>query len=75
MKGWKGFSYLVIIGTPRVPGDRYRMAFGQEYNYRKVLGFIAIERAGSTDPGYPYSSCFPDTYYMFIFAIFSYSHT
>ena len=26
------------------------------------LGFIANEGTGSTEPGYPYLSCFPDIY-------------
>ena len=38
------------------------MAVGYKYNYRKILGFIATEGAGSTGPGNPYLSCFPDIF-------------
>ena len=32
---------------------------GTIYKYRNVLGFIATEGAGSTEPGDPYLSRFP----------------
>ena len=38
------------------------MPVGQNYNSRKVLGFIATEGTGSTEPGDPDLSCFPDIY-------------
>ena len=47
---------------PRVPGGRTLMAIGYKYNSRKVLGFIATEGGGSTEPGDPYLSHFPDIY-------------
>ena len=34
--------------TSIVPGGITLMAIGYEYNYRKVLGFIATEASGST---------------------------
>ena len=44
-----------------VPGDIPLMDIGYKYKYKKVLGFIASEGAGSTDPGNsifsPYVSC------------------
>ena len=49
--------------TPRVPVGRSLLAIGYKYNYRKVLVFIASEGAGSTEPGDPYLSSFPDIYY------------
>ena len=57
-----GGSYLVMKSTPRVPGGRPLLAIGYKYNYRKVLGFIATEGAGSTLPGDPYLSCFSGIY-------------
>ena len=47
---------------PRVPGGRPLLNIGYKYNDRKVLGFIADEGGGSTEPGDPYLSCFPDIY-------------
>ena len=38
------------------------MSIGYNYKTHKVLGFIATEGAGSTDPGNPYLSCFPKKY-------------
>ena len=48
--------------TPRVPGESKLLAIGYQYNSRKVLEFIFTEWAGSTEPGDPYLSCFPDIY-------------
>ena len=48
--------------TTRVPGEIPLLAIGYKYNYRKVLGFIATEGDGSTEPGDPYLSHFPDIY-------------
>ena len=62
MKYWPGGSYLVLKINIRAPGDRPLMAIGYDYNYRRVLGFIATEGAESTEPGDPYLSCFPDIY-------------
>ena len=60
---YSGGSYLVLKSTPRFPGERPPLAIGYKYNSMKVLGFIAIEGAGSTEPGDPYLSRFPDIYY------------
>ena len=38
------------------------MAIGYKYNSRRVLGFIATEGAGSTEPGDPYLSRLFDIY-------------
>ena len=38
------------------------MAIGYKYNSRKVLGFIATEGSGSTEPDDPYLSHIPDIY-------------
>ena len=62
MKHWPGGSYLVLKSTPRFPGENPLLAIGYKYNSRKVLGFIATEGAGSTEPGDPYLSRFPDIY-------------
>ena len=62
MKDWPGGSYLVLKSTPRFPGESPLLAIGYKYNSRKVLGFIATEGAGSTEPGDPYLSRFPDIY-------------
>ena len=48
--------------TPRFPGERPLLAIGYKYNSRKVLGFIATEGAGITEPGDPYLSFFPNMY-------------
>ena len=62
MKDWLGGSYLVMKSTPTVPGGRSLLAIGYKCNYMKVLGFIATEGDGSTAPGDPYVSQFPDIY-------------
>ena len=48
--------------TPRFTGERPLLAIGYKYNSRKVLGLIATEGAGITEPGDTYLSCFPDIY-------------
>ena len=63
IKDWPGGSYLVLKITPRFTGERPLPSIGYKYNYRNILGFIATEGAGSTEPGDPYFSCFPDIYY------------
>ena len=62
MKDWPGGSYLVLEINPRFPGERPLLSIGYKYNSRKVLGFIATEVAGSTEPGDPYLSLFPDIF-------------
>ena len=62
IKYWPGGSYLVLKSTPRFPSERPLLAIGYKYNSRKVLGFIDTEGAGSSEPGYPCLSCFPDIY-------------
>ena len=62
MKDWPGGSYLVLKSTPRFRGESPLLAIGYKYNSRKVLGFIATEGAGSTEPVDPYLSRFPDIY-------------
>ena len=62
IKEWQGRFHLVMKSTPRVPGDRPLMAIRYKYKYWKVLGFVAAEGGGSTDPGNPYLSCFSDNY-------------
>ena len=68
-KDWPGGSYLVLKSTPRFTDKRPLLAIGYKYNSRKVLGFIATEGAGSTEPGDPYLSCFPEIIQMFLFAM------
>ena len=48
--------------TPKVPGGRLLLDIGYKYNSRMVLGFILTEGSGSTEPGDPYLSRFPDIY-------------
>ena len=62
MKYWAVESYLVVNNTPIVIGGRPLLSIGYKYNYRKVLGFIDTKGSGSTEPGYPYLSRFPDIY-------------
>ena len=62
MKYWPGGSYLVLKSTPIFPRERPILDIGCKYNSRKVLGFIVTEGAGSTEPGDPYLSRFPDIY-------------
>ena len=62
MKDWLGGSYLVLKSTPRFPSEIPLLAIEYKYNSRKVLGFIATGGAGSTEPGDPYLSRFPDIY-------------
>ena len=63
MHYWPGGSYLVMKSNPRFPYGIPLLAIGHKYNSRKVLVFIYIEGAGSTEPGDPYLSCFPDIFY------------
>ena len=51
--------------TPRVPSGRTLLAIGHKYNFMKVLGFISDGGGGSTEPGVPYLSRFPDIYSNF----------
>ena len=60
MENWTGGSYIFMTSNPRVPVGRPIMAIGYKYNYRNVLGFIATEGAGSTEPDDTYLSHFPD---------------
>ena len=69
IKDRTGGSYLVLKSTPIVPGDTPLMAIGYKYNYRKVLGFIATEEAGSTELGDPYLTRSPDIFLLFMFAL------
>ena len=46
----------------RVIGDIKYMTIGYNYISHKVLGFIAMEGGGSTEPGVPYLSSYPDNY-------------
>ena len=62
MKDWPGGSFIVLKSNTKFPGERPLLAIGYKYNSRKVLGFIAIEGAGSTEPGDPYLYCSPDIY-------------
>ena len=62
MKYWPGGSYLVMKITTIFPGEIPLLAIGYKYNSRKVLGFIATEGAGSTEPGDPYLSHFPEIF-------------
>ena len=62
IKDWPGGSYLILKSTPRFPGESSLLSIGYKYNSRKVLVFIATEGAGSTEPGDPYLSRFPDIY-------------
>ena len=61
-KDWPGGSYIVMKSNPRVPGGRPLLDIGYKYISRKVLGFISTDGAGSTEPGDPYLSCFPEIY-------------
>ena len=65
MKDWAGGSYLVMKSTPIFPVEIPLLDIGYKHNSRKVLGFIATEGDGSTEPGDPYLSFFPDIYYNF----------
>ena len=62
MKDWPGGSYLVMKISPIFPVERPLLAIGYKYSSSKLLVFIATEGAGSTEPGDPYLSCFPDIY-------------
>ena len=48
--------------TPIFSDEIPQLPIGQKYNYRRVLEFISTEGAGSTEPGDPYLSSFPNTY-------------
>ena len=62
MKDCPGGSYLVLKSTPIFTGEIPLLAIGYKYNSRKVLRFISTEGSGSTEPGDPYLSRFPDIY-------------
>ena len=65
MTDWPGRFYLVIKINPIVPGGRPLLTILYQYNSSKVLRFIAFGGAGSSEPGDPYLSCFPDIYSNF----------
>ena len=65
MKECLGGYYLVINSTTIVTCGRQLMDIGYKYNSRKVLGFIAIEGGGRTEPGDPHLYPLPDNYYIF----------
>ena len=67
MKDWTGRSYLVMNINPIFPGEIPLLTIGYRYNSRRVLGFIATEGDGSTEPGDPYLSRFPDIFLTFLF--------
>ena len=62
MKDFPGESYIVMKSNPIFPGGRPLLAIEYKYNYRKVLGFIATEGTGITEPGDTYLSRLPDFY-------------
>ena len=62
MKEWPGGSHIFMKSNPRFTDDRPLMAIGYKYRSQKVLGFISMERGGSTEPGVPYLSCCPANY-------------
>ena len=63
MKDWPGGSYLVLKSTPIFPGETPLLAIGYRYNSRKFLWFIDTEGYGSTEPGDPHLSRFPNIYF------------
>ena len=54
--------------TPRFSGEITLLANGYKYNSRKVLGYIATEGNGSTEPGDPYLFRFPENFQIILFA-------
>ena len=48
---------------PIVPGDKPPMAIRYNYISQRVIGYIATEGGGITEPGVPYSYHYPDNYY------------
>ena len=67
IKDFPGGSYLVMKITTRANIVRPLLAIGYKYNYRNVLGFIATEGDGSTEPGGTYLSHFHDIILIFLF--------
>ena len=61
-KDCPGGSNIALKSTPRFPGEIPLLAIGYMYNSRKILGFIANEGAGSTEPNDPYLSRLPGIY-------------
>ena len=49
--------------SPIVPGDKPLMYFQYKYIYQKLLGFISMDGVGSTEPGVPYLSRYPEKFY------------
>ena len=63
MKECPGGFHIVMNSAPIVPGDKPIMAIGYKCISQKVLGFIAVEGDGSTEPVVPYLSRYPENYY------------
>ena len=63
MKYWPGGLYIVTTINPIVLGGILLMNIGYKFNYRKILGFIATEGTGNTEPG--------DTYLPHFLAMYS----
>ena len=53
-------SYLVMKIILGFPDDRPLMALRYKYNSRVFVWFISTQGGGSTEPGVPYLSRFPD---------------
>ena len=71
-KYWPVGSYLMLRSKPMVPGDRTLIAIGYKYNAWKVLSFIVIDNAGTTETDIKYLSKYPDQFTNV--AIFPVSH-
>ena len=62
MKDFPVGSYLILKSNTRFFSDKPLMSILYKYNYSQVLGFIAADVSGSTEPGDTYLSRFPDIF-------------
>ena len=52
----------MLMSKPIVPGGRPHIAIGYKYNVWKVISFIVIDNAGSTQADLPYLYKYPDQF-------------
>ena len=70
-KEFPGEYHIIMNISQIVSGGILPMYIGYNYISQKVLVFIAIEGAGSTELSFPYLSCLPDNYsYICFFPLF-----
>ena len=69
IKYFPGGSYLFMNSTTRIIENIPPTTNGYKYSFCKVLGFIATEGGGSTDPNEPFLSHLSGFFLMYIYLL------